>query len=555
MRLSSPISPSDLAPTLWPWVKRLASTLMAGLFMVTSLLAWATPTQAQAGLAPFQAITALTTASQATTQTGATPTPYSAPCDIAGCVPGNNVNVTFGVAAGDGNRVLQSFTVPGLPPLVRATGFTERVEFVRNPTLLIDGTDANREILFYEGVTNGPPITGINLDPDRATDIPATFLSPIVNRGIDNVFNNVTVASNQDTRTNIERIDYVLTDGRVVPPDRQNQEGFIVLERGGNDAFGIAAITGLDANGRPATYGPLRQVAAGSWGGGGNIGVNIPSVVFRRNDGTNPANPFLPSHTVIAQSVRGIFFPVTSLLPPGQSNGRIFGYSLVAADVLPGTNLTQVTTFPTGTQAVVGGDNRGGLDLVAGGFGFFRLPVPPVPGNLFLNKRITQLTASGAVTPFPGTENPDNNAGFPALATAGLGQGTVNVANPQLQPSDTVDYALYFNNTGETAVTNVQICDQIPPGTSFSLNTFGAGLGVQAIPPSNSQNPPVNYPTVNYTNAGDGDPATFLPPGSALPAICGPDRGNGALVVNVGTVGPSQVGVVRFRTSVNPIQP
>jgi uncharacterized repeat protein (TIGR01451 family) len=445
---------------------------------------------------------------------------------------------------------LQSFNV-GLTALERVTGITERVEFVRNPNLLIDG-DANREVLFYEGVTvGGTPPTAINLAPERAIDIPSTFLSPIVDRGIDNVFNNVT-ANAQDTRTNIERIDYVLADGRVVSPDRQTREGFIVLERGGNDSFGIAAITGIDANGRPTSYGPLVQAGVDSWGGGGTIGVNIPTVVFRRDDGSNPANPFLPSHTVGAQSVRGIFFPVASLLPPDQRNGRIFGYSLVAADVAPGTNLTQVTTFPPATESVVGGNNQGGLDLVAGGFGFFRVPDPPVPGNLFLNKRITQLTAAGNVVPFPGLENPDNNLGFPALSAAGLGQGTVNVANPQPQPNDTVDYALYVNNTGETAVTNVQVCDQIPPGTRFNPDTFGAGFGVQAIPPNNSQNPPVNYPTVNYTGASDGDPATFLPPGTPLPAICGADRGNGALVVNVGTVGPSQVGVIRFRTSVNP---
>lgn len=537
----------SLAQALWPWAKRLTSALTAVLFVVTSLVGWAAPAQAQAGLAPFQPITALTTALQATTPEGPTLTPYANPCNIAGCA-GNSVNLTFGAT---GNVTLQSFSVAGLPPLERVTGIPERVEFVRNPGFLIDGVDANREVLFYEGTPVGAPPTAINLAPERAIDIPTTFLSPIVDRGIDNVFNNVT-GGPQDTRTNIERIDYVLTDGRVVPPDRQAQEGFIVLERGGNDVFGIAAITAIDAGGRPTSYGPLVSVGAGSWGGTGNIGVNIPTVVFRRNDGSNPANPFLPAHTVAAQSVRGIFFPIASLLPPDQRNGRIFGYSLVAADVPAGTNLTQATNFPTNTEAVVGGNNQGGLDLVAGGFGYFRVPVPPVPGNLFLNKRITQLTTAGNAVPFPGLENPDNNLGFPALSAAGLGQGTVNVANPQLQPNDTVDYALYVNNTGETAVTNVQVCDQIPPGTRFNPDTFGAGFGVQAIPPNNSQNPPVNYPTVNYTGASDGDPATFLPPGTPLPAICGADRGNGALVVNVGTVGPGQVGVIRFRTSVNP---
>lgn len=557
-------SPLSLAPSTLarrPWVKRLTHTLAAGFFVVASLLGWAPPAQAQAGLAASQPVTVITTQNQLPLASNAPNTPYADPCDnagtLAGCA-GATVNLSYGTG---NNRVLDGFqtaTVPGI--LRRATGLNEQVEIRRNLGFATNGSNS-RGILFYEStaIVGANPPTAINLAPEEAADVAAALLSPIVNRGIDNVFNNigfneVIPGSGQDTRINVERIDYILRDGVVVPPAFQGQEGFLVLDRGGNDPFIIAAITSLDGNGNPASYGDPVLVRVADWGVTND--VNFPSVVFRREAA---GGDLQASHTVGAQSVRGIFFPVTSLLSAPESNGRIYGYSLMAADVPQNRNaLLDWNTFPTNTVgagvAAPPEGLAGGLDLVAGGFGFFRVQRPPIAGNLFLNKRITQLTAAGNVTPFPGTINPDNNVGFPALVGAGLGQGTVNVANPVLAPADEIEYTLYFNNTGETAVNNAQVCDQIPPGTTFVANAFGPGRGIQAIPPTDSRNPPANYDnvTIPYTNAADGDPAAFLAAGAALPPICGANQGNGAVVVTFPTVGPSQVGRVRFRTTVNP---
>lgn len=544
MRHPSPHFSPSLAPTLWPLAQRLTRALVAVLFGITSLLGWAAPAQAQTAT-PI-GLSALTVTPVAPIGSTAPGTPYATPCDTGGTgtFPGCNgatVNLTFGAGS---NRTLESATAGGLT-VRRVPGLNEAV-VLRRGNFAIDGS-TTRDFLFYESttITGANPPTAISLAPAEAVDIAAALLSPVVNRGIDNVFNNTTGAPAQDTRSNIERIDYLLRDGVVVPPEFQGQEGFLVLERGGNDAFRIAAITGLDGAGNPTSYGPLVSVGAGAANWGTANQVQIPTVVFRR---AQAGDPLRPSHQVPSQFVRGIFFPITSLLSPPQSNAPIFGYSLFAADVAAGATLTNPNTFPTNTA----GTGAGGLDLVAGGFGLFRAPRP---GNLFLHKRVAQVTTAGGVVPFAGTENPGNNAGFPALAAAGLGQGVVTVANPQLQPGNDTEYVLYFNNTGEQPVTNVQICDQIPPGTSFLPDTYGAGSGIQAIPPANAQVPPVAYPTANYTNAADADPATFLPPGAALPPICGADRGNGAVVVNVGAVGGNQVGAVRFRTRVNPTPP
>jgi hypothetical protein len=90
------------------------------------------------------------------------------------------------------------------------------------------------------------------------------------------------------------------------------------------------------------------------------------------------------------------------------------------------------------------------------------------------------------------------------------------------------------------------VCDQIPAGTTFNPDGYGPGLGIEAIA---SSSPP--GPAVTYTSAADGDPGTFFPPGAALPAVCGANQNNGAVVVTVGPVNANQVGLIRFQTTVN----
>jgi uncharacterized repeat protein (TIGR01451 family) len=521
--------------------RRLISLLIATTFLVASVTGWPQSAQAQVPPAPFQPVTALNvTPPQDSTLLGPTLTQYATPCDTGGTLPGcagANVSLTFGQG---GNRFLQSFVAAGLT-LTRVININERVEFRRNGPIA-------RDILFFEHapIVGANPPTAISLLPDFAAQIPQALISPIVNRGVDNVFNN-NEAGTQETRNNLQRIDYLLPDGVVVPPDNVDREGFLVLERVGAtpDVFGIAAITGLDAAGNPSSYGPLVRAGqnAADWGTANQVQLN--TAVFRRDDLADPI--FRPSHLVGQQRVGGIFFPVSSLLAAPQSSQPIFGYSLVAGDVTAGGNalvdFTNTAVFPLTTGQ---GSNAGGLDLVAGGLGFYRLPVL---GELALNKRITQLTVSGTTTVFPNVEG--TGTGLPELVAADLGQGRVNVTDQQLLVNDEIEYTLYLNKTGTTTVNNVAVCDQIPAGGIFAPDSFGPGLGIQAIAPTAPQAPPSNYTTVNYTNVAGDDPGTYFPPGVPLPEACGPDRGNGAVVVDVGSVGAGQVGRVRFRVRIN----
>lgn len=530
-------------------LRRLTSIALALIFGITSLVIWPQPAQAQ--LTPFLPITAIDAPLVPTVPAPPVTVEFADPCDggtFPGCA-GQDVNLIFGQG---GNRVLQSIEAGGLP-LTRVPNLAEEVLFRRNPAGAVE-----RDVLFFE---NAPPNVGrppdLELSPELAAQIPQALLSPVVNRGVDNIFNNVEVGA-QDTRNNIERIDYIIREpnGIEVPANQLDTSGFVILERVGGvaDVVGIAAITALDAQGNPSAYGPLIRVGQNLANWGTTNEVEYPTIVFRRDDLVNEPN-LRPSHRVPQQRVGGIFFPVSSLLDtPPNTPQRVFGYSLVAGDVItPGGNdlvdWLNTIIFPITST---GDSASGGLDLVAGGFGLFQVPQPPPPppGNLFINKRITELTVSGTATPLTEVQNGADD-GMPELVNAGLGQGALNVTNVQLQPGDEIEYTLYFNNTLTGTVTDVVVCDAIPGGTTFIPDTFGAGSGLQLVQPQAPQAPP--YPTVPLTNAAGDDAGTFLPPGTDLPAFCSAlNQGNGAVVVNIPQVAGEQVGLVRFRARVNP---
>ncbi len=486
-------------------------------------------------------VDSLITVNQPAPATNYNPAPYANPCDatVLTTCPAGSTNLTFG---GGSNAVLQAILAGGIrfepaTDLLPPVGLAEQVVFRRNGPGAGPGLE-QRQLLFYQSITaNGTTVT---LAPQEAASIEEAMLSRIINRGIDNVFNNGEDGpGTQNTRNNIQRIDYIIANpGVQISAAEVGDVGFLILERGGNDAFGIAAITSVDGAGNPLTYGPLVEVPAAAWGGNGNIGVGFESAVFRKDDPAfvNPA--FRPTHVVGNQNVRGIFFPINSLLDAPQNTQPFFGFSLFAADIDATFDLAQFTTFPTATTgASVGGD--GGLDLIAGGFGLIRRA-----GGFSLVKRVTNLIGPANLPDF--TQVLGSGSAVDLLRSNNLGQGLITIADPPVQTSNGIEYTIYLTNTDTANVTGVVVCDQIPAGTTFNPDAYGAGSGIQAIA---SSSPP--GPVVNYTNAADADPGTFFPPGTPLPPVCGANQNNGAVVVNVGAANANQVGLIRFQTTVN----
>ncbi len=175
--------------------------------------------------------------------------------------------------------------------------------------------------------------------------------------GSDNTFSNGTAA----TAGNIERLDFTWN----TPFTNLNSLAFAVFDRGAanvHDAFTLAIVTGVDANGTPTSYGGFLKVAAG-WGAATNPVANQSYNLFRYSNGDNlTANT---SHTENnSQGIGGVVIKVSDVTLPAGS--QVYGYSLMGNDVNPTTasdllNVANTSVYPANTSDSTGG----GIDLAA----------------------------------------------------------------------------------------------------------------------------------------------------------------------------------------------
>jgi uncharacterized repeat protein (TIGR01451 family) len=269
---------------------------------------------------------------------------------------GTNYNLYFGYSS-SGNpsddRILTTFEIGATTytPITLPNGECYSkvvVNRVANP----DVSDMDKQTLFYEyGSVSG---TNVYMTPTYANIIEAVN-SRIVNRGGDNVFSN----TDGQTLNNIERIDLIIGGG-VFTPDN-TQSGFLVLERGGNDEFIVAAITSLDINGNVSGIGSLVHVNDNThWG---NTSESVTTTVFQRGS----ADAYMrPNQNLSAQNIEGVFVTFSDL---GVSNNSlIYGLAIFPGDVVATMDLINLTDVPLNTTAA--SNDAGGLDLMGGG-GYF----------------------------------------------------------------------------------------------------------------------------------------------------------------------------------------
>ncbi len=171
--------------------------------------------------------------------------------------------------------------------------------------------------------------------------------SRYINRGIDAIF----------SCTNARRWDYIFTGTFAVSSSTDlSKTGFPVFERAGNDAFKIAAITGLDNNGDPNCFGNLITVNTSDWG---NSLYYLNSVNFEGNEGTQSAYP----EAEYGGDVKGVFISLQDLgITAGQ---QIYGYAIFDTNVSTSnsnachTDLINWNSYPSSGQS--------SLDVVASG--------------------------------------------------------------------------------------------------------------------------------------------------------------------------------------------
>ncbi len=224
----------------------------------------------------------------------------------------------------------------------------DRVKFQRKNNSNVQG---ERHIFFLERNSNNND----NIVSTNFSTMEEAVRSEFINRGTDNVFAN----SDGVNQNNIERVDFLIDGGLVMNSQFINNSGFLLLERGGNDPFKVAAITAVDSNGNPSAFGNLINVHQSTWG---NSGIGIRTNVYQNQNGWSG---YRKTAQLGSQNIHGIFISAASL---GINIGdTIYGYAVFPSDINSNSDLVGLTDFPLTTSSDSG---QGGLDLISSG-GFF----------------------------------------------------------------------------------------------------------------------------------------------------------------------------------------
>jgi len=314
-----------------------------GIVAAVALAALAAVVPAGAAVAAPIGITGAVTAPVAATATEVATT-LSAPCGNALQGPGRpacGAPVTMRYGQGV-QQQLASYRAGGRTFTVLPT----RASDVSTDLVRVDNATAtgDRENVWIANAPAGDPFTGVSDDPTGRT-MADVLSSPFVTEGSDNLFGN----GGGITTNDVERFS-VLRAAPLTASD-PTRVAVTIVERGGNDAFKLAAVTAVDAAGAPAAWGPVVSVPTSAWG---TILTGVTSTVLQQLPGTSG---YRPLDYTAAQSIAGVSISLADL---GVAAGQdVFGVSLVGNDQTSMTGPWITTT---------NGTTDGGLDLVSAVF-------------------------------------------------------------------------------------------------------------------------------------------------------------------------------------------
>lgn len=222
-------------------------------------------------------------------------------------------------------------------------------------------------------------------DQAGSCDYGAIVNSEILNVGSLDIFSNST---RKFSIKNIERVDLIFSNGLTPASQATSKSGHVIIEKSGNNHVKIAAITALDANGDPKTYGTLVTVYP-SFSDPLNIRYGITntrdSFAQLANENKAPQG-YLREHNTLDEHLGAAFVTVSDLgIKEGQ---EYFGISVFPADVDADKHtLTDPKTFPTDTGIdwdKLDGNNpdlepaalAGDADIIVGTAGEFTVGIP-----------------------------------------------------------------------------------------------------------------------------------------------------------------------------------
>ena len=290
-------------------------------------------------------------------------TTYTAPEVEDGDGDGSDDTYTYTFQSGTENDLV----ISGVTAAGSEFSIVQVVDIVNLERVDNAAVTGEREIFWYEIDSIDTANNDLQLNPSFVGTLQEALTSQTVNRGADNLFANEGSAN----VNNIERVDFVITDGIAVTADLLDDVGFLLLERGGNDPLIVAPITAIDAAGNPTAYGDPVPIDATDWGGSG---IDINSAVLNDQGSGDPSLSALPG----SQELSGIFLSFESLGITGSQT--FFGYSVFPEDV--GSDLVGLSDANLSTSQASG---AGGLDLVTGSAVFSRALIGNTPPALNLD--------------------------------------------------------------------------------------------------------------------------------------------------------------------------
>jgi hypothetical protein len=371
---------------------------------------------------------------------------------------GANYNFTLNYGTTDGtspgfNRIVKTFQVSGQTyTLTKAVPGAKPFKSVTVKRL--EGSTGEKITALFEAQNppDAEPNTVLNLVPDYVGTMEDLINSYVINRGTDNVFER---KGNNNTTNNIVRIDLVLEEQVIIPAnagDRQ-KSGFLLMERGANDSFKAAAITGVDGAGNPTSFGNIVNIAANTWG---TTGQNMESVVVQKNPGDSDLRA---SQKIGTQPIAGVFISLDNLGVPAGTT--IYGITILENNAIDPENFPTVATL----------DN--GLDFMAGG-GFFTKAIL-IKGKVWIDTNedaifdgSTELGTNNGGTIWASLVGPDNKV-ISSIAVDASGYYTLFVAESQRVAGA---YKVILTNTekreGETLIgSDALLNGYTPTGTNF----------------------------------------------------------------------------------------
>jgi|GEM_PF-5982308 len=317
------------------------------------------------------------------------------------------------------NRVVKSFEVAGETYSLHSSASMDAKPYKK--AVINRASGENKVTSLFEVPSEPSTAEGsyIYLLPDYVETMEELINSFIINRGTDNL---LVRGSTSSTSNNITRIDLILDEPVPVPLTEEGREktGFLLMERGGNDRFKVAAITNVTGGEDPVAsgFGSLVPVAASAWG---TTGQSIQSVVMAK---TASDADLRPSQYIPAQALTGVFITLGDLGTP--VGDTVYGISLVAY------NATSATSFPE-----TAGDADGGIDFMAGGGIFTR--AFDIEGTIWGD-------ANGDAIRQAGSEDGVSNGLWVSLVDA---SGNV-LTNAQVNPDGTYSMSVAESKIGAT---------------------------------------------------------------------------------------------------------